>query len=432
MTTQEHHHLSASRRAVRVTLIDDVEDIAEHARFLAALQTRGVPVIEVSPRTSMHLLAADVLRSLGKRVEMTGAQTSTEDSWTRALAWIVGDEHPELIATRVQFAKPQGLQRLLETASLAGADVTLIAQARLRRDPLRLIKNWDPATSSFAEFEAGRQSTANSANCARLGAYPDIPDEEFPCFLSRCEHLLAPAAYAQVERDYWTCHRRTAELLRDAERKVCLDDTAALIEEVLRRNRHAGRALVELRGLQAAAFLCGVLVKVNAAALASSPAISLSPLDCSAATKLRRYSQPRQAAAAALTLASKLPPHAIASLDMADVEPDATAVRVFGQHIPIDVSAQGIVRAHLAYRYLEGATPASPLFITEQRPPGGRSGRRFARSTGRAIQHQLTAISQETGLALISDDSRGQSNRSRWLRRQGISLHDISQAPASA
>jgi hypothetical protein len=112
---------------------------------------------------------------------------------------------------------------------------------------------------------------------------------------------------------------------------------------------------------------------------------------------------------------------------MADVDEDGSTVRIGGHVHSIPVFARGILRAHIAQRWLQGAGDDDILFVAPGRREFARQGPYSTAPLGwRGAKHRLRMITRETGLALTSywwlqvrRDDRS------WVSRRGISVQAL-------
>jgi hypothetical protein len=100
-------------------------------------------------------------------------------------------------------------------------------------------------------------------------------------------------------------------------------------------------------------------------------------------------------------------------LDVSDIAGDGDSVHVNGSAQPIPCCAQGIVRSHLAWRRVHGATDDDPLFVAEQRKVPGRP---YARTRPVFLQRVLRRVTRETGRPVVT----ASGSVSGWLNRRHI------------
>jgi hypothetical protein len=108
-------------------VLDPADDIATH-RHIADIGTEpGTLVIELRPGARrLQQIAEDALYALGKDLTRRGADRNTQESWTQATAWIMGERINRLIVTRCHTMTAGYIDRLLELAVLTGSQVTLV------------------------------------------------------------------------------------------------------------------------------------------------------------------------------------------------------------------------------------------------------------------------------------------------------------------
>ena len=411
-------------RIVLVTADNDTADDAGDLQRLSA-PARGRLLVSIRPDTrTLHQLGADLLRGLGKRVETSGGSTTANEIWFRACAWIAGEQIAEIVVSRAHLLSRLRLERLFEIAAIAGTRLWLVfQQPALNRGQRETVRDWDLPTIDFRSFKKlCKPPGDHPSDQGHQDGFPEVPDEEFPTFLSACEELLRPRDFELVRERYWSAYEDTLSAIRSKGKerpRRLLADLGHLLAEC----QSLSRMVVCARAAQAAALHCGYLIKVNSTVLAGAHASTrLTTLDDVAAWKLRCYSQPRYPAAAVLGLATRLPPSRLAALDVGDVDPDGTQVDV-GQWAPIPAPGQGIVRAHLMFRHCEGSAPDHPLFVSEKRRASGRAGREFGRITSHGLHQALRRVALETGLSVVPVEDGGDAKRR--MARHGITIHEL-------
>ena len=417
-------------------IVFDEEDRPTNVRFALDLNRpqEGLLTVDITPgNRKTYELAKDVLKALGKRADATGAANTSHEAWFRACAWIVGERIHDIVVCRAHLVDGGRWRRLIELAAIADARLWLIVhRPSLNRGQKETARDWGIVTMSFPEFRRRWKAArpAGPKHAAPPPEFPKVPDEEFPTFLARSKVLLDPASFARVSDAYWTAHQQTllwfqqqASASRGEVGDVAI---AGFLYELLAPLGGLEERIVCARAAQAAAFLCGWLLRLDVRALAGGYlAAPVSDLDERAIGTLRLYGHPRHAAAALLSLASREPQSELTAMNLGDIEADGSSARIAGRTVAIPDGARGIARAHLAFRLSEGAATGDPLFVSEKRQAGGREGRVFGRITPHGLQGRLSSIATETGLSIIATGTPGREDPKRWLRRQGLGVHRI-------
>ena len=413
-----------------VSVVFDKADHPESVRWClrAASADRHHLAVTVTPDTrGLHRLGADVLEGLGKQVDISASSTTANETWFRACAWAIGERITEIVVVRAHLLDRFRWERLIELAAVARARLWLVVhRPSLSRGQRETVRDWGARQLSFADFKRRfPRARGRTSPAAKAAPFPRVPDDEFPTFLTTCQAVLPADHFQQVSNAYWSAHQTTATHLSKyaaADR----DALAELLSGLLAPCTSLDEMLARARGAQAAAFLPGWLIKVNAEALAGAfSATPISPLNNETCDALRQYSHPRYAAAAVIALAAREPASVIVGMNLGDVEPDGARARLGGRSVAIPSHASGLIRAQLAYRLTEAADPDEPLFIAEKRDPAGRQGRRFGRLTPHGLHQQLAKAALETGLSLLTVEDHGGADRQRRLRRQGITIHKL-------
>lgn len=425
-----------------VCLVFDDDDRVQNVRFALDLNRplAGLLTVDVTPgNRKTYELAKDVLAGLGKRVDISGASPTSHETWFRACAWMTGERIRDIFVCRAHLVDGYRLRRLIELAAIADARLWLLMhRPSLNRGQKEVARDWGIATMRFPEFRRLWKSALPPKQVAPepQRALPTVPDEEFPTFLACSKTLLSAEQFRRVSGMYWAAHAQTLEWFDGHTGRQGDPVTEGAITEFLHTLLAPCAGLTERvvcgRASQAACFLRGWLLKLDAKALAGAYlAAPLSTLDEEAANTVRLYEHPRYAAAAVIALASREPASALVAVDVTDVEADGSALRVAGRRVEVPNAARGIIRALLAFRLSEGAGPDDPLFVSEKRIRGGRDGRAFARTTANGLRGRLTTVAIETGLFVVAPENYGESDPKRWLRRQGLTVKRLDSGESS-
>lgn len=413
-------------------IVFDEDDNVNNLRFALELNnpSRGLLVVDITPGTRRtYQMANDILTALGKRYDISGASQTSHETWFRACAWIVGERVRDIVVCRAHLLNGLRWERLIELAAIARARLWLVVhRPSLSRAQREAARDWGMRTMRFAEFRRRSRHAARERPSAQSPRRvdPDVPDEEFPIFLASSQRLLDPQAFNWLQGIYWSAHEQTLSWLDNPAAPLTEIGIAEFVYALLAPAPGLSEMIVRARAAQAAAFMRGWLLKLNAQALAGAYlAVPLSALDDNACDALRLYGHPRYAATAVISLASREPPSALERLNINDVQPDGSAVRVAGRVAEIPDGAQGILRAQLAFRLAEGANPTDPLFISVKPSAGERNGRGFGRTTAHGLHQRLTTVALETGLSVVAPEPCGQTDPKRRLRRQGLTVHQL-------
>jgi hypothetical protein len=416
-----------------VTLVLDPYDRPQHARFVAGLSDPcgGRVACEVTPGgRTRNRLAIDLLRGLGKRLDMTGASANGWDAWERVQSWIIGERARDLFVSRAHLLSRSKWETLIELCAVADARLWLFVQGtgptRAQREAVR---DWNIATIGFDQFEeswSDVQKTTPDANQARI--CPAVPDDEFPTFPAECRRSLSDEDFSYVKTIYDKTHDAMSRVLRHAltgadrrslDEKVIATELAALLQPC----SSIDEMVVRVRAGQAACLLGGYLVRVDREALAAgrlaTPVAELVP---AVARALRQFSHTHYAALGVVALASRQAPDHLARITIDDVREDGLAVTVSGREFEVPIHAAGIMRAHLAWRQTRPRDMCDALFISEKRTPDGRIASPGP-TTPHGLQQQIRLVATETGVPLASTSF--DRNPERWIGRRGMTVHRL-------
>jgi hypothetical protein len=243
----------------------------------------------------------------------------------------------------------------------------------------------DPSPAGSAPMSPGRGA-----------AFPDVPDIDFPLFVSACRQLLHPEDAARVLAAHAAEHADTRAWLHHQ----CRPARAMIARRIGRLVGGCGdlnETLARLRGAQGALFLSGWLATFDPADIAAAHASAQgSPLDSAAIDLLRGYTCTQRAALGVIALATRAPAETLARLAVSDVDPRTASIRIAGQRQPVPAAAAGLVRACRLTRLRNGAAPDRPLFTDRHAPD------RPLNAVG--VRRRLRELARDTGLTFAPHD----------------------------
>jgi hypothetical protein len=399
------------------------------ARRLGELD--GVVAVALAPGETRPLgaLGMAILDAMGKDLDLTPA-LGQQDAWRLARAWLEAERTEALVITGSELFTSELWEGIddMRRFQRAGAVILIshqVGHAGPRRRPRpaeRSFDRSDPATlHAWAARLLAALGSRDSPNNPPTLRYPVVPADEAPFFRAACRAILEPSDFARVNRSYRRGYDITRRWLAGRD-EITEDEACVHLAENVLWTPDIHERLTRLRGAQIAFLRHSWLLKVDLEAFSAANASDRpSAIDASIAERLRMYAQPKPAAMAALTIATKLPAGALAMLNADQVLQKRArasyATIDFGdRRVAIEPAARPFLCAHHIDRVLRGEPADGPLFTTT-------AGRRMSTA---ALRQQLRRISQDTGLSLLSssplpnDDERG-----HWMRRRGITVQPL-------
>ena len=282
-----------------------------------------------------------------------------------------------------------------------------------------------PLKDLRAALREGRRSPDGAP---KAEPFPKVPGDECPLFLDLCRELLTANEFQLVATEYWRGFRLAQDWVGKGSPGIARlePQLQAFTARLLRETTTIDELLAALRGAESALFLRYYLLGVDIDALAAGYLLTpRATLAHDAARRLRRLSAPHLATAGVLALLTIPDPHVIAGLDLDDVDRDGSFFEVEHTQVPIPPVARGIVRAHLAYRRVQGAAAGDPLFVSEG--PQAWSRARLQRTTPHGIQQRLRQVALETGVPVSTSEGWARTEK-RWLARRGSTLRELRRA----
>jgi integrase len=251
-------------------------------------------------------------------------------------------------------------------------------------------------------------------------SFPEVPLDEFVCFLDACRSLLSPNDLALVE-EVFRDEAASIDSWIDSADAISEETALGRITELLGRCHSLPEAVVRVRATQTAFFWRRYLLKVNLDRLLAAYAIEEEGcLDAATIASLSSYAAARYPAAAAVALGGRLSPVEIASLNMGDVELRADRITI-GRNCELPPEAWILVLPHFVERLLAGASSSDPLFIFHT----SDKSRRNDRVSDRAVGKMFAKILQELGIRITHASSSSYKRSRDWRWRRGISIQPL-------
>ena len=391
--------------------------------------------------TGWDLLVAAGKPPYGARREHVGAL-----SWEYGQAWLAGSGVTDLIVDRAHLLTRYQLDMAASAAATAGAAVWLLWGTSI--EPYtpgydgapHLVAGTRTQVISLWEFYQRLPTAAppppDTAEPGQPGdGWPPLPAADFPTFLAACRRYLPRAGFAQAGRLYYDTAEAADAWLdtygaprdpRDGQITPAFEAalTGWLRDSAIGTALYGPAALVRLRAVQAALFVRAIVLSWRPGPLGPQPASRLpGDLTPQVAGALQTVVRTDAAAATALSLHLNQGPAFFGVLQVGDVAPDGSAIRVpasrarpvrrgitpgaagvYGQMLEADErswrelaaaepiripdSARPLFTAHLAYRRQSGAASTDPYFA-HPRDPAGKPATGILRAVIRSTARRL-------------------------------------------
>ena len=230
-------------------------------RRLAGLHSLagGCVVCRPAPGPGTRGIAVALLRALGKQLRLRDTPHDPRRQLEHAAIWLAAENITDLIVVRADRLAPAAWTMLLD---LAGRVPYLTLSLVIHRpdvpDRLRAVLVDQPRDElHYQELDPSPAAPDAACRRDRGSAFPDVPDTDFPLFVSACQQMLNPkdaarvlAAHAAEHADTraWLHHQRRPARAMIARRLGALVGGCGDLNETLAR----------LRGAQSALFLAGL------------------------------------------------------------------------------------------------------------------------------------------------------------------------------
>jgi hypothetical protein len=404
-------------------VVFDDDDHQHHADFVRGLHApdAGRVVCHLLPDgRNRDRVAHTVLTALGKEETFAGHGRNGNEAFERAVAWCIADGVEHLFVSRAHLGGSELWRHFIELAVRCGLDLWLIVVPGegFRRAERRVLREWAFQESAFEEFAerwtGKRSDAAATAHAEAEGdSFPRVPASDFVTFLADCRDMLTTKQLRRVEQDLDEALEATLDWLANATSPSELD-VAAHLRSLISDCPSIDQAVTRLRGAQVAFFHSHGLLKVDCRRVAAGHRVAIQPEH--AARLLRRFSNTKYAAAAALAVATDLGPEPLAALRVSDVDGDTVSANEVQCVIPPALAA--IVESHRVFRTLQAADAHEPLF-----PRDAPSDKKPQAMTARAMKTALRKVASDTGLAIwIEWNTKQEVAERRWAHRRGVSL----------
>lgn len=405
-------------------LVVDANDDPQRAAFTRTLNNAaaGRLVAEIRPGTRRVMWIARVLaEALGKSIDVSSTTRNQNLIWERTSAWIAGEQIRDIIIDRAHQLGRREWDALVELAATSNSRLWFIVQQpTLARGLNEAVRDWAIRPVDWATYEENWDNSeiADEAPAPTENTdFAPVPDDDFVTFLDTSEAILDRSHYRQVEAVFDQARQTTDDWLT-----TCKDSPEGWSRRVRATVEAAAtipEAISALRGTQTAFFLSGLWLQVDLRKLkVGFNAAGSIKLNDELATRLRCYSNPTWAAAAAIRAITGCALTALIELPIGAIDVMATTISVGRREHHVPAHARGIIRAQLELRAWQGATDTEPVLAVQ--PTSLDDPRPY---DVKAIQRNLRVMSRELGVELLArkESWKGEGDAD-WLRHHGITL----------
>ncbi|MCF6733632.1 hypothetical protein [Blastococcus sp. KM273129] len=361
----------------------------------------------------------DLLAAMGKDRDYAAARTqSVADDRSVCKAYLHAHDIRRLVVVHCEWARArtrdEGLGYLLELADEHDLDLDLVSEL----DRNSTARNWVAATGGELLDWDPRRFHAPAPVSERRNAYafpPEVPHVDFPLFRATCRRLLSPQEFRQVDNAYVFAFRSARAILTG-------DLTEAEVIEFLRIQMaivvNPAHAATIIRACQAAAFVNGILLKIDLSSLGYFIADATHRrLTGDELRLVRRLYAPWKAAAVVLTDAEHSIDQLLA-LQLSDVT-ETGAVATADGPVPLCDEGRLHLRALRFERLAEEAkrrTAATTRLFTSEAP---------------AIRTALHAARRDLGLPLTIPRWRDATRLHPFVTDLDLSVHRLREGAAA-
>jgi len=429
-----------------VYVVDNAGDDLAAVRHINACggPADGRAVLRPTPGAGdVDTLGWDLLVAAAKPPHAARRERVSALSWGYGQAWLAGFAVKHMIVDRAHLLTRDQTDKAAAAAAKAGATVWLLWGTGIGPAPPAATgrRTWSPGspprsspcgTSTSACPPPRRRRPRNRAS--RVTG-PPLPAADFPTFLAACRRYLPRDQFAQVARLYYDTAEATDAWLdtyggprdpRDGHITAAFEAalTGWLRDGAIGPAPCGPAALVRLRAVQAALFIRAIVLSWQLGPLGPQPASRLpGNLTPQVAGALHTVVRTDAAAATALSVHLNQGPAFFSVLQLGDVAPDGSAIRVpasrarpvprgitheadgaYGQMLEADERswrelaaaepvripdcARPLFTAHLAYRRQSGAASTDPYFA-HPRDPAAKPATEILRAAIRSTAQRI-------------------------------------------
>jgi hypothetical protein len=396
---------------------------------LVAQAPAGIPATAVPARTRGDLsvvalvapphgrpavdLPLDILAELGKRDDVAGRSSHSQDDTALIPIWLTAHATAWLVVTSPHVLPVPALQLLATLALPAGSTLLLACDHGTAPVVLDGLADYGPAQLDWnrvPEFVPPLDAVAAPTSAKKAVAPQEwterdlsLPVEDWPTFRYECRRLLHPDTFAKIDAVYVAAFRAARAWLR--RNQPTEEAAAALLGSIIGSTASLDHAITALRACQAAHMEAGWFLRADLqqaiSAISQKPAV----LTDQQWLDLRAYRDPHRPAAVVLHQ------HGLTVAAMHQLTLDGIALDgSTAGPVSIDPRGRVYLRAQALRRLADGAARSDPLFPDEPR------------RTVNAIRAARGDLSLKLGPGRLSEN---ENPADRWQRRLGLALWDL-------
>jgi len=384
---------------------------------------RGVVVGMVRPGARQTgWLANDLIAALGK----TSGTGFGADGWAVAAAhlvpWFVVDDIEHLVVGYAETLPTSHLLAITHLAVLAEVSVWFVADAGTTNTLVSFAEEFGACRIDADEFGphllASKEAHASTVDAGKPTNFPStVPDETFLTFLASARTTMPDDAFAQVLDLFTIAFDDTITWLDELQHEPTELDVARHLSTLLEDRTNLASVTTVLRGVQAAAFRSGLLIKLDARRFLNRMTETRSAIDLLEDEwhLLSSNGNTRQCAIAVLAAVGMSVAN-IHSLAADRVAPDASEIRTTHRTYKVPPAARPLLMAQLLYRASAG-DPTDPSLLV--------GSRKDAPLTVRGVSMAIDDLARTTGIAFRAVHDQWGSDSSHWRQRSGISITEL-------
>jgi hypothetical protein len=384
---------------------------------------RGVIVGMVRPgHRHTGWLASDLIAALGK----TTGRGFNADGWAVAsshlVPWIVVEGIDHIVIGYAEVLPVHQLVAITHLASLAEVTVWFISDAGTSDNLAAFADDFGAETMGAEDFEtqirASLGRSVDEATEVDRSTFPSVvPDDTFLTFLATARKTMNESRFSEVLELYVMAFDDTQEWLATLRRVPTERDVACHVSTVVEGHATLAGVTTAMRGVQAAAFRAGLLIKLDPRRFLNRMAETRAALDLSDDEwrSLSSNGNTRQCAIAVLA-ALGLTVTDIHTLAAEQIAPGATAVRTDDRIYQVPPAARPLLLAQMLYRACAG-DPTDPSLLA--------GSRKDATYSVRGVSMSIDDLARTTGIAFRAVHDRWDSDSTHWRQRTGISVAEV-------
>ena len=156
----------------------------------------GDPVwVSVRPNLRrIHVLAGDILETLGRTRDVSGKGRNESEDVQLAAAWLGAHRTTALVLVDAQRLHPRILHSVTKLAATANVDLWLLHRPPMTDIVHRAIRRRSTATATFEEVP--RPSEPYAVATAPALGLPEVPNHDFHLFAAAVNATLQPMTFA--------------------------------------------------------------------------------------------------------------------------------------------------------------------------------------------------------------------------------------------